>query len=363
MSAAPDLTASELIEKASRGELPVEFLRYAAQGFLPIPQEELVMVLAFLAGHDDEEIAESARVSLQELPSRVLLAFARSETALPDQLRALARSSSDPALLEAILRNRVTGDDTIEEMAGNVPSNLQEVIVINQERILRRPSILEALLSNPDITRDIRRRAMEIREEFFEKQQPAAPPRAVPAAPALEEDDDGIVVEDLSPIADLLEIANVQDDAEPTLPIPPDAVNDNIWAQILRMTVGERVQAAFKGNKTVRGILIKERNKLVCSAVIRSPRVNDSEVEAYAAMRNIEEEVLRLIGMKREWMAKYPIMITLIKNPKAPIGVVLPLINRLTLRDLKKLAEDRGVPETIRSASKKLFQLRNKKNA
>ena len=137
---------------------------------------------------------------------------------------------------------------------------------------------------------------------------------------------------------------------------------DSTWIRILRMTVGERVQAAFKGDKTTRTILIKDRNKLVCSAVIRSPRITESEVESYAGMRNIEEEVLRLIGMKRDWMAKYNVMLTLIRNPKAPIGVVLPLINRLTLRDLKNLSSDRGVPETVRSSSRKLFQLRMKKS-
>lgn len=362
MSAASDLTAAELIEKASRGELPDDFLRYAAQGFLPIPQEELVVVLAYLAGTGNEDVAGLARISLQELPSRVLLAFARGEAALPDQLRALAGSSSDPVLLDAILRNRNTADDTIEEMASHVPANLQEVIVINQERILRRPSILDALLSNPDITRDIRRRAMEVREEFFEKQ----PQPTIPVLPgSLEEgDDDGILVEDLTPIADLLELAQAQDETGPTL-VAPDAVEaiDSVWTQILKMTVGQRVQAAFKGNKTVRTILIKDRNKLVCSAVIRSPRITESEVEAYAGMRSIEEEVLRLIGMKREWMAKYNVMLALIRNPKAPVGVVLPLINRITLRDLKNLASDRGVTETVRSASRKLFQLRNKKNS
>ena len=66
-------------------------------------------------------------------------------------------------------------------------------------------------------------------------------------------------------------------------------------------------------------------------------------------MRNVDEEVLRLIAMKRDWMAKYNIAVTLARNPKCPVGVVLPLINRLTLRDLKGLKDDKGVSEAVRS--------------
>jgi hypothetical protein len=54
-------------------------------------------------------------------------------------------------------------------------------------------------------------------------------------------------------------------------------------------------------------------------------------------------------------MAKYGIMLALIRNPKAPIGVVLPLINRLTLRDLKSLQQDKGVSETVRQTAKRLY--------
>src|SRR5205085_4121960 len=109
-------------------------------------------------------------------------------------------------------------------------------------------------------------------------------------------------------------------------------------------------------------ILIRERNKLVCSAVMRNPRMNDNEVESIAGMRNVDDEVLRLITMRRDWMSKYNIVITLARNPKAPIGVVLPLINRLTLRDLKSLKDDKGISETIRTLCRKAYQLKNKKN-
>ena len=78
--------------------------------------------------------------------------------------------------------------------------------------------------------------------------------------------------------------------------------------------------------------------------------------------RSIQEEVLRLITMRREWVSKYNIVITLARNPKCPVGVVLPLINRLTLRDLKGLKDDKGVSETARALARKLYAQRSMKS-
>ena len=135
-----------------------------------------------------------------------------------------------------------------------------------------------------------------------------------------------------------------------------------MWAKIQNMTVSQKVMLAFRGDKTVRMILVRARNRMVCAAAIRNPRMTLAEVESVAGMRNVEEEVLRIIGMRREWMAKYVIMSQIIRNPKAPVGVVLPLINRLTLRDLKGLKDDRNVTEVVRQLAKKAYLARTQKS-
>ena len=89
--------------------------------------------------------------------------------------------------------------------------------------------------------------------------------------------------------------------------------------------------------------------------------MSEQEAEAIAGMRNVDDEVLRILGSRRDWMGKYNILLALVRNPKAPIGVVLPLINRLTLRDLKGLKDDRGVPQTIRDNARKVYLLRAQK--
>jgi hypothetical protein len=355
-SATPSLDASTLIQRIAENTVPRDFLLMAARGFLPFSQEELVAVLSHLSNHPDPEIAPLAHASLQELPTQVILAFARGENAVPEHLDALSRATADPPVLEALLRNKRTLDSTVARLAREVPAGLQDVIVINQERILRMPEILDGLLANPAISPDVYRRVIETREEFFEKRA-----RAEERAAAMAEYQ--LSLEEQAQFADLLTEAEKQNE-QPQQPLPelPASEKDeekvSAWHKIFHMTVSEKVQCAIKGGKTERSILIRERNKLVVSAVVRSPRITETEIEAFAGMRNIDEEALRIIGSSRHWMSKYNVMASLAKNPRSPVGVVLPLINRLTLRDLKGLSTDKGISEAIRQQARKLYQTR-----
>ncbi|HXI11953.1 MAG TPA: hypothetical protein VNM92_04830 [Thermoanaerobaculia bacterium] len=356
----PELTGSALIRRIHDGEIAREFLIHAANGFLPFPQEDLVAVLAYLAGGDDGEISKLAKKSLAEIPATLILAVARDPGTEPEVISSLALVTEDTAVIESLLRNRSTPDEAVVRLASRADTHIQEVIVINQARILRTPAILDALLANPNISLDVKRRALEVREEFFEKKARIEEERAADAQAAQE-------AEDLSAIADLLEKAAAEGEEKspqiaPSAEDLQDPEKQSVFTQILLMTVSQRVQLAFKGSKTQRTILIRDQNRLVCGAVIRNPRISESEVESIAGMRNVNDEVLRLISMRREWMSKYPIVLSLVRNPKAPIGVVLPLINRLTLRELKQLKTDKNVSEAIRTSCRKLYETRNKKN-
>jgi hypothetical protein len=359
-----DLTAATIIGRLEAAEYPPEVVANLAAGFLPLPQEDLIAVLAYLALSGEDDVRLVARTSLNEIPPRSIGAFASNDRLPPEHLDLLLRASDDEQVLEALIRNRAVGDTAVEEVARRAEAHIQEVIVINQARILRSPAILDALEANPALTPDVRRRILETREEFFEKKARQA---AIDLAAV--DEDEAIADLPVEAIQDLLERAAVEEAGGATLPPPElleiekkDPTKVSIFSRILTMSVSEKVQLGFKGGKTERTILVRDRNKLVCSAVVRNPRMNEQEVETIAGMRNIDEEVLRLIAMKREWMSKYNILIALARNPKVPIGIVLTLINRLTLRDLKGLKDDKGVSEAVRSAARKTFAQRTQKS-
>ncbi|HEX6178140.1 MAG TPA: hypothetical protein VF057_07265, partial [Thermoanaerobaculia bacterium] len=292
-SATPsELNAHTIITNLAAGLYPREAVVTIAQGFLPLPQDDLIAVLSYLTGSSDSEVAASADSALSDIPTRIVHAFASNESAPADHLALLARASSDRTILEALIRNRTVPDETVVDLARRAEAVLQEVIVINQARILRAPAILDALLENPHLTPDARRRALEVREEFFDKKarlQLLAEEADAEAAEREAELFDNVALDAIRDLLDQAEAERIADEKTPAPDLVGNEAEDptkrSVWAQISTMTVSEKVKLAFKGNKTVRGILVRERSKLVCSAVMRNPRITENEVEQIAGMR------------------------------------------------------------------------------
>jgi hypothetical protein len=136
----------------------------------------------------------------------------------------------------------------------------------------------------------------------------------------------------------------------------PDAIGDDrvgVLQQISQMTVSQRVTCAMKGGKEARAILVRDPNRLVAVAVLSSPKLSETEVESFSRMPTVSEDVLRIISGNRVWMRNYGITTGLVRNPKTPIPVSMPLLSRLSERDLRMLSTDRNVPEPLRIAARK----------
>ena len=119
------------------------------------------------------------------------------------------------------------------------------------------------------------------------------------------------------------------------------------------MSFTERLKAALKGSREVRAILIRDTNKMISAAVLSSPRVTPQEVESYARMANVSEDILRIIGNTRAWIKNYGVVVALTKNPKTPLAMSLNLMPRLHDRDVQMLSVDRNVPDPLRVAARK----------
>ena len=110
----------------------------------------------------------------------------------------------------------------------------------------------------------------------------------------------------------------------------------------------DKIKIATLGRREQRSILVRDPNRIVSTAVLASPKLTDTEVENFARMQNVSEEVLRIIGASRAWTKKYSVVAALVKNPRTPPAVSLPLMMRLVERDVKGLSVDRNVPESVR---------------
>jgi hypothetical protein len=137
---------------------------------------------------------------------------------------------------------------------------------------------------------------------------------------------------------------------------PADGDSDttlSLTQQIQQMTVIQRVRTAMKGTREARAMLVRDPNKMVSSAVLSSPKLTMAEVESFAKMANVAEDVLRAIGQNRAWVKNYGVAASLTRNPKTPVAMSMNLLSRLIDRDVRSLSIDRNVPEPLRLAARK----------
>lgn len=121
----------------------------------------------------------------------------------------------------------------------------------------------------------------------------------------------------------------------------------SLYQKIQTMTVSEKLDLARKASKEARTILMRDSNKLVQLAVVNSPKITESEIVAIAGNRQVTEEVLREIGMNREWLRNYQVRHALANNPKTPLTIAMAQISYLNQRDLSLLAKSKGVARPL----------------
>lgn len=163
--------------------------------------------------------------------------------------------------------------------------------------------------------------------------------------------DRGVFPADMPPIGDdtpLLDTTAPVDEPE-----GEGQPRETLAQQIAKMEFSERLKAALRGSREVRAILVRDPNKMIAASVLSSPRITESEVESFARMANVADDVLRIIGTTRAWTKNYGVVVALTKNPKTPLATSLTLMSRLNDRDLSALSTDRNVPEPLRTAARR----------
>lgn len=137
--------------------------------------------------------------------------------------------------------------------------------------------------------------------------------------------------------------------------------SETMLQKLQKMNITQRVKAAMRGSREVRAVLVRDPNKIVAAAVLSSPKVTEAEVEGFAKMATVSEDVLRTIGMNRAWLKNYAVVLALTKNPKCPVGLSLNLLNRLNDRDLTGVSNDRNVPDPLRTSARRKISLGEKR--
>ncbi|HSP07856.1 MAG TPA: hypothetical protein VLR94_11810 [Acidobacteriota bacterium] len=367
--------AANLADQIRSGDAPQNLREFAAQGLVPLPEEELVPLQVFLLKDSQQEIAAEASAALTKVSEELWIRLVDRKEPDPAVIEyVLTFKPEAEAVKERILLNHSVDDTVFRTLGASESGRLVDVILNNHVRLLRDSEILLSLESNPNLTADQKRRIEEFKTEFIYKKQKVAESQEVPLV-SLDDLLAQIPNLDLEALKWIKEMdaqgheRPSEEQVEQTLSaiFPAEEIGQlpneivSVYKKILGMSHSEKVRVALLGGREERSLLIRDASRQIASLVLRNPRITDAEMDGYAQMRNIDSDLLRQMGSSRGFIKRYSVIHALVRNPKTPSPTALNLLKLLREADLKNLERDKSIPDIIRRQAKKFKEQREVK--
>jgi len=312
----------EVLEDLRHGRATRERKMAVCTGGAHLTPADRAELLAVLAHDADEMVASRAQDAILSQPVESFVEALKREQALPALFAYAARNLADkPGVCDAMVQNKNCPAEQLVPLVRHLSTLGIQALMEELDRISESPALAVALEHSSSVT-------VEQKNQLHELHGP----------------------ENLIDEAALAEAAAA---AESDL-----ARRQTLIQRLAKMTVAQRVQFAMKGGSEARRTLIRDNNKVVQRAVLQSPRLTDQEVEAFAAMSSLTDEILRLIAGNRNFRKNYTVVRNLINNPKAPLDVTMHMLPMLNGVDLKRLTTNKNIPETLRTTAFKLQRTR-----
>jgi len=317
-----DLLSTEVLQEMRRGNATREEKLAVCTGGVKLPPPDLAEILSVLAFDSDELISTRAQESILALPIENFVEALHRQQALEPLFEFASKNlAAKPGIADALIKNKNCPAEHLVPLVQHLSALGVQALMDELDRVSDSRELAEALEKSTSITLDQKNQLGELLSD------------AMP---------------DMEALADALA------DAE-----PDNERRKTLLQQISTMTVSQRVKFAMKGGSEARRTLIRDNNKVVQRAVLQSPRLTEQEVEAFASMTNLTDEILRLIGKNRNFRKNYNVVRNLLNNGKAPLDCSLGLLPMLNPPDLKKLGMNKNIPETLRATAVKLMRQRN----
>ncbi len=313
-----------------------EINKMVLEGKFPLPINELIYIISAYAIDNRNGLREECFKNIKEIPKQFIINFLNQQ--IPEKHLYLMAYifQNDIDILEVIFSKKNVPISLFEKFSNVRNKELLKILLKNEEIWTKSPSIIDNFLNNPELPVEYHDKisfyiTKTLTESTYE-QKPLLTPK--------EEEEHKELIENVS-----------EDDEEK---------KRSIAGKISKLSVAEKIKFALMGNKEVRGILIKDSNKLVSTAVLKNPRITEGEIVKISQDKNLPDEIIRAIASNKNWIQNYSIRLNLVYNPKTPVPVSVKFLSSLSNKDLDKISKSRNVSSIITASARKILVQRSK---
>lgn len=345
------------------GGAPAPMRMMAAKGIIPgLRPGDLVTVVVLLGQDSDEKVASTARATIAALPPPVL-GGALAADLEPLAIEALAEHyATNHDAVEKLLRMPRIGREALEHLAQHADERAGELIATNERLMLEHPTVIEKLYLNKQVRMSTADRLLELAVRnglelgipAYKEAAAAIKNELIPEA-SEEPTFDDVLFNETEQVAQHAALETEEDDTHEVDDEGEEQLKQKflpLHAQIAQMTISQKIRRAMVGTAAERLILVRDPNRLVSAAAVKSPLMRENEAARISASRSVSEDVLRTLALNREFTRNYQIKLNLVSNPRTPLTFASRLIPHLRESDLKSLSRSKNIAGAIAQAVK-----------
>jgi hypothetical protein len=348
---------------------PAPMRQMAARGVVPgLKPADTLTIIALLAESEDAAVATTAKATLDKLPPQLVAGglTAELQTGVVDAIA--TRYATDLAMMERVLALPQIALTTVATVASLASEAVAELIATNEERLLRLPAIIEKLYLNKRTRMSTADRVIElaVRNKIELSGIPAFKEAAAAIAEELiaeaseEPNFDDLQFKETEHIASKIQIDLTQEDTH-TLDeaTGEEVVIDKVkplYAQLAELSISKRIRRAQVGTAAERMLLVRDADRRVAVAAVKSPSMQEAEIVRISSSRSVSEDVMRVIASNREWTRSHQIKLNLVMNPRCPFAFASKLVGHLREHELKTIARSKNVTGAVCTAARQQLE-------
>jgi hypothetical protein len=123
---------------------------------------------------------------------------------------------------------------------------------------------------------------------------------------------------------------------------------EQVVARLPQLPLGQKITLARRGPGRVAGALVMDGHAQVMPIALDNPYLTEAQVLKALAREKVPTVVVQALAKHRKWSQTYNVRLAIVRNPSAPISIVLGFLPQLTVSDLRELAAPGIVPENLR---------------
>ncbi len=369
------------VQKFLVPDAPSKVLKLIFSGLVPMPVETRVLALYHLSVSRKEVIGaieavrgigiENLIESLPAIESPATLDWLADHCLGIDENPHNLSIEGGAELITALASHRFTAEETISRIALLTDGEGCERIALNQQRLLSQPSIIHALYYNPSFSTVQADQLLELAAR--EGVDLSWLPDAAEVITELSQSSKGESTELNEALQQAIRVGKEEDPKEAAInavlqehaarraadkPEEEAGKPKKGYALVQSLNVAQKIRLALLGSQSNRALLVKDSNKVVSRAAIRSPAVSVSEALLYARNHSLNASIIEYIARNRKWMQNYRLKVQIILNPKTPINISLTALTTLRPAELRAVAQSHNVSGVVSQKAKDLIKKR-----